>query len=113
MIDLVHATVAEELLHELEAGADIKKQALYHACREMGPSSHPLRVALPELASPSLLDRVQNRPDVEGNLRLLRKQRLKEHGNAVYIPPQAKSSLQASDDSRFPLMEKVKEFLNS
>jgi WD40 repeat protein len=31
----------------------------------------------------------------------------------VYIPPQAKSSLQAPDEYRFPLMEKVKEFLYS
>jgi WD40 repeat protein len=36
-----------------------------------------------------------------------------EQGNAVYIPPQAKAGLQASDESRFQLMEKVKEFLNT
>ena len=67
---------------------------------------------LPSLASPSLLDRVQNKPDVEGTLRQLRKQRLKEQWNAVYIQPQAKSGLQASDDQRFALMEKVEEFLD-
>ncbi|KAK3816588.1 MAG: WD40-repeat-containing domain protein [Benniella sp.] len=61
--------------------------------------------------SPSLLDRVQERPDVEGSLRQLRRQRLKERGRAVYIPPQAKASMQAHDESRFPLMEKVEEFL--
>jgi len=37
----------------------------------------------------------------------------KERGSAVYIPPQAKTSLQASDDAQFPLMEKVKDFLDS
>ncbi|KAK3809436.1 MAG: hypothetical protein J3Q66DRAFT_405440 [Benniella sp.] len=51
--------------------------------------------------------------DVEGSVRLLRKHRTKERGNAVYIPPQAKASLQASDGMRFPLMERVKEFLDS
>ena len=65
------------------------------------------------MGSPSLLDRVQNRPDVEGQLRILRRQRTKERGSTVYIQPQAKSSLQAADDTRFPLMDKVKEFLRS
>jgi len=113
MFNLVHTTAAEALLQDLEADGDIKKQALYRACQENGPIAYPLKVALPELASPSLLDRVQNRPDVEGNLRILRRQRTKERGNAVYIQPQAKSSLQAADDTRFPLMDKVKEFLGS
>jgi len=36
-----------------------------------------------------------------------------EQVNVVYIPPQAKLGLQASDESRFQLMDKVKEFLNS
>jgi predicted NACHT family NTPase len=36
-----------------------------------------------------------------------------EQGNAVYILPQAKAGLQASDESRFQLLEKVKEFMNS
>jgi len=63
--------------------------------------------------SPSLIDRAQNRPDVEGRLRQLRRQHLMEQGNDVYIPPQAKAGLQASDESRFQLMDKVKEFLNS
>jgi WD40 repeat protein len=65
------------------------------------------------VASTSLLDRAQNRPDVEGNLRQLRKQQLVEQGSAVYIPPQAKAGLQASDESRFQLMDEVKEFLAS
>jgi len=109
----VHTTVAETLLRNLEADDDIKKQTLYRACRESGPIAYPLEVTLPEQASPSLLDRVQNKPDVEGQLRALRRQRTKERGNAVYIQPQAKSSLQAADDTRFPLMDKVKEFLRS
>ena len=111
MFNPAHTAAAETLLQNLEADDDIKKRALYRACRENGPIAYPLKVTLPELASPSLLDRVQNRPDVEGHLRVFKRQRTKERGNAVYIQPQAKPSLQAADDTRFPLMDKVKGFL--
>ncbi|KAK3807372.1 MAG: hypothetical protein J3Q66DRAFT_418508 [Benniella sp.] len=107
------AAAAETLLQDLEASDDITKRVLYRKCRENGPIAYPLKVVLPELASPSLLDRVQNRPDVEGQLRVLRKQRTKERGNDVYIQPQAKSSFQAADDTRFLLMDRVKEFLGN
>ena len=86
---------------------------MYGMCRKNGPIAYPLKVSMSEIASPSLLDRAQNRPDVEGNLRMLRKQRTKERGDAVYIQPQAKTGFQAIDDTRFPLMEKVQEFLAS
>jgi len=72
-----------------------------------------MKVALFELEPSSLLDRVQNRPDVDGTLRLLKKQRMKARGNAVYIPPLAKPSFHSLDDLQFLLMEKVKEFLGS
>ncbi|KAK3808650.1 MAG: quinon protein alcohol dehydrogenase-like superfamily [Benniella sp.] len=104
---------AEARIQELRKHGDTTKQAFYRTCLEKGSGSHPLRVILPEIASPSLLDRVQERPVVEGSLRQLRRLRLKERGNAVYIPPQAKSSLQSRDEARFPLMEKVNEFLSS
>ncbi|KAF9536988.1 hypothetical protein EC957_009125, partial [Mortierella hygrophila] len=61
----------------------------------------------------AIQDRVQNKPDVEEDLRKLRQRRLKERGDAVYIPPQAKANLKASDDVLFALMEKVEEFLAS
>ncbi|KAF9361733.1 hypothetical protein BGX34_006956, partial [Mortierella sp. NVP85] len=109
----MHAPVAEALLRELETNGDSKKQALYSACLQRGPNPYPLKVGLPELSSSPLLDRVQNRPDVERNIRLLRKQRTRERGNSVYIPIQGKPNLQATDDTCFPLMEKVKEFLMS
>ncbi|KAK3809373.1 MAG: WD40-repeat-containing domain protein [Benniella sp.] len=96
-----------------ESSGDDKKQVMNRLCRVKSPISYPLKVSQLELASPSLLDRVQNRPDVESNIRLLRKQRTKAQGNAVYIPPQGKASVQAFDDARFPLMEKVNEFLES
>ncbi|KAK3823453.1 MAG: WD40-repeat-containing domain protein [Benniella sp.] len=101
------------MLQVLETNGDVDKRELYKASREKGCTAYPLKVTLPEIGSPSLLDRVQNRPDVEGSVRLMRKQRMKERGDTVYIPPQAKPSLQSSDNLRFPLMEKVKEFLVS
>ena len=109
----MHVTVAESLLQELEVYGDAKKQDLYRECRKNGPIPYPLKVTPLEITSPSLLDRAQNRPDVEGTLRLLRKQRTKERGNAVYVQPQAKADFQADDEARFPLKEKVQEFLLS
>ncbi|KAF9350341.1 hypothetical protein BGX34_001272, partial [Mortierella sp. NVP85] len=104
---------AERLLRELETSGDTRKQNLYQACLENGPIAYPLKVASPEFASPSLLDRVQDKSHVEGSIRVLRKRRTMERTNAVYIPPQAKPSLLSPDDTRFPLMEMVKEFLKS
>ncbi|KAF9344148.1 hypothetical protein BGX34_005951, partial [Mortierella sp. NVP85] len=103
----------ETLLQELEASGSGIDKAHLQTILKRDIRSYPLRLASPPLGSPSLLDRVQNKPDAEGTLRQLRKLRLKERRNEVYIPPQAKASLQASDDERFPLMEKVDEFLAS
>ncbi|KAK3807003.1 MAG: hypothetical protein J3Q66DRAFT_418816 [Benniella sp.] len=104
---------ANEMIREIEAKADFQERARIQACRQKDHTLYPLRIASSAIASPSLIDRAQDRPDVEGHIRQLRKQRLMEQGTAVYIPPQAKAGLQASDESRFQLMEKVKEFLNS
>ncbi|KAK3823329.1 MAG: hypothetical protein J3Q66DRAFT_140968 [Benniella sp.] len=105
--------VAETQLQELGKNGNTSKQRLYRMCRDIGPGSHPLKTVSPGIGSPSLLDRVQERPDVKGSLRQLRRRRLMERGMAVYIPPQAKVGLQASDEARFSLMEKVDEFLHS
>jgi len=113
IIDLVHKFFTEATLQDLAATGDARKKALYRASRDNGTTPFTMKVVLPELESSALLDRVQNRPDVDGTLRLLKKQRMKARGNAVYIPPQAKPSFHSLDDSQFPLMEKVKEFLGS
>ncbi|KAF9342896.1 hypothetical protein BGX34_007502, partial [Mortierella sp. NVP85] len=110
--DDVQAAAASSIMRDLESKADTQGQAYIQACRQKDHALYPLRIASSITASPSLIDRAQNRPDVEGHLRQLRKRHLMEQGNAVYIPPQAKAGLQASDESRFQLMEKVKEFLN-
>ncbi|KAF9899666.1 hypothetical protein EC991_008511 [Linnemannia zychae] len=79
------------------------------------PHPYPLRSRLPRPATSSILADVQNIPYVEYDLHKLRQQRLQLDDNhqAVYIPPQAKASLQARDSDLFPLMEKVQEFLAS
>ncbi|KAG0208213.1 hypothetical protein BGX28_000740 [Mortierella sp. GBA30] len=104
---------AHASLQDLSKNGDSEKQALYHACINGPPNQHPLKVCISPLASPSLLDLVQDIQDVEDDLRKLRERRLEARRNAVYIPPQAKSSLRAPDSTLFPLMEKVKEFLSS
>src|SRR5690349_7130091 len=91
----------ETVLQDLESGIGTKEEATVQVFRQKDRNSYPLKIALPPLASPSLLDRVQNKPDVEGTLRQLKKQRLKERGLSVYIQPQAKAGLQASDDQKF------------
>ncbi|KAF9349215.1 hypothetical protein BGX34_001926, partial [Mortierella sp. NVP85] len=102
---------ADDTLRELESKADSQGLTFIQACRRKNHALYPLRTA-PSIASPSLLDRAQNRPDVEGHLRQLKRQQM-EQGNTVYIPPQAKAGLQASDRSRFQLLDKVKEFMES
>ncbi|KAF9344244.1 hypothetical protein BGX34_005850, partial [Mortierella sp. NVP85] len=109
----VQAAAAGIVMRDIESRADSQEQTLIQACQQKDHTVYTLRIASSLTMSPSLIDRAQNRPDVEGHLRQLRKQHLMEQGNAVYIPPQAKAGLQASDESRFQLMEKVKEFLNS
>jgi len=46
-------------------------------------------------------------------MRQLRKHRLREHGVDLYIPPKAKASLEAPDDTGRPLLSMVDEFLDS
>ena len=98
---------------QLRTNVDAEKQALCKSYHENSYSSYPLAIELESLETSSLLDRAQNKPDVEGALRQLKKRRLDEWRNTIFIPPQAKASLQAPDDVHFPLMESVKEFLES
>ncbi|KAF9968401.1 hypothetical protein BGZ73_000137, partial [Actinomortierella ambigua] len=107
------SATARKVLQRLARSGDKAKQALYSDCLEQGPSKYPLKISQPPFAPLTLLDRVQNKPDVEEDLRKLRQQRLKERGDAVYIPPQAKANLRASGDVLFDLTEKVEEFLAS
>ncbi|CAO3564937.1 unnamed protein product [Mortierella alpina] len=112
-IQAFDSSAAKRVLKRLELDGDKAKQVLYKECLAQGPSQHPLKISQPPFAALSLLDRVQNKPDVEEDLRKLRQQRLKERGDIVYIPPRAKANLKASDDVLFDLTEKVEQFLAS
>ncbi|KAF9556933.1 hypothetical protein EC968_007877 [Mortierella alpina] len=112
-IQAFDSTIVKKVLQRLGRVGDKAKQALYNERLKQLPSKHPLKISQPPSAPLTLLDRVQNKPDVEEDLRKLRQQRLKERGDAVYIPPQAKANLKASDDVLFSLTEKVEEFLAS
>ncbi|KAK3810338.1 MAG: hypothetical protein J3Q66DRAFT_391443, partial [Benniella sp.] len=97
----------------LTTSGDTKKQCSFQTRRDEEASSRPLTIAMPQLESSSLLNKAQNRPDVEHTLGLLREKRKKARGNAVYIQPQAKADVQDSKEAGFPLMEKVREFMKN
>ncbi|CAO3565301.1 unnamed protein product [Mortierella alpina] len=75
--------------------------------------SYPLRSRLPVPEDSMLLARVQEIPLVERDLDQLRAKRLRSQNQKVYIPPQAKASLQASDKDAEPLMDLITTFLSS
>ncbi|CAO3567870.1 unnamed protein product [Mortierella alpina] len=88
-------------------------RTLLLAAMKDGPP-YPLRSHLPIPLSSPLLAVVQEIPYVEYDLDELRSQRLEDYNQTVYIPPQAKANLQASDSKDTePLMKKVNEFLES
>ncbi|KAI1296169.1 hypothetical protein EDD11_007532 [Mortierella claussenii] len=104
---------AKALLQDLQEHGDATKRALYQACRQNGPSSHPWKVVLPPLTSSPLLDRVQKKAEIGPDLRRFQRLRLQDRDKAVYIPPQAKASRQARDEDLFDLSDYVKDFLRS
>ncbi|KAF9545352.1 hypothetical protein EC957_010998, partial [Mortierella hygrophila] len=109
--DKIVSDHAQLMLQSLEKEGIAVKQALY--CDVLAGPLHPypLQARCPVPSSYPLLARVQAVPEVEYDLYRLRAQRLKKRENVLYTPPQAKPSLQSSDDTLFPLMEKALEFL--
>ncbi|KAF9171728.1 hypothetical protein BGX21_010253 [Mortierella sp. AD011] len=111
-INLYHAT---RLLEDLKYDHDAVKQDIYRSFMTKGSSLDLrfLQSGPPELAYPSLLDRVQQKTDVEADLRRISKKRMKEQEGTVYVPPLAKTHLRDSDKALFPLAPMVNEFLHS
>jgi WD40 repeat protein len=86
--------------------ADLRKDGTVEFLGSYSLSRHlPLPITSP------LLAQVQEIPKIEYDLHILRLLKIAEYKQAVYIAPMAKPSLQAPDDTLFPLMEKVKDFL--
>ncbi|KAF9092387.1 WD_REPEATS_REGION domain-containing protein [Mortierella sp. AD031] len=61
----------------------------------------------------ALAQSVKETLNIELTIQKLRSQRINDHGKEVYVAPQAKASLRASDNDTFPLMENSLQFLNS
>ncbi|CAO3565263.1 unnamed protein product [Mortierella alpina] len=98
-------TVREAALTFLQASTNDGSTTVVHP--------YPLRSHLPIPESSPLLAIVQEIPIVEYDLDKLRSRRLKEYNQTVYIPPQAKATLQDSDKEAVALMQRVEEFLKS
>ncbi|KAG0313902.1 hypothetical protein BGZ97_009781 [Linnemannia gamsii] len=111
LADVSASGYARLTLQELEKEGDSDKQEVYRATLASPSSPYPINTRLSIPTSSPLLTRVLATPDIEYDLHRLRMQRLADHRGGIYIPPQAKPSLQAADDTLFPLMEKVQEFL--
>ncbi|KAF9916324.1 hypothetical protein BX616_004051 [Lobosporangium transversale] len=106
---------AERLLSQLANDGDETNHKFYAMCMNETPCHHPIITSSQQSTSPSLLDRVQKKPDVEKSLRQLKRQQseaLHPDDRRIYIPLRAKASHRSKDDD-FPLMDKVEEFLKS
>ncbi|KAG0015270.1 hypothetical protein BGZ80_009949 [Entomortierella chlamydospora] len=105
------AVKAKTLLQELETDGDSRRRAIYQDYIKEDRSPRILATTMPSPQKHQLLDIVQNKPDVEGPLRQLKQERLRERGQDIYISPRAKLNRSAKED--FDLTSKVQEFLKS
>ncbi|KAF9899029.1 hypothetical protein BX616_003348, partial [Lobosporangium transversale] len=105
---------ANTLLNDLKMDGDDQKQELYSNYLQEPLIQFSSVAILTRPKSSQLLDRVQKNPGVEDSLRQLKKRRIDAGNNqSFYVQQYAKASPQASNDERFFLMDKVKEFLGS
>ncbi|KAF9900586.1 hypothetical protein EC991_007159 [Linnemannia zychae] len=105
------ASHAKLMIKSLKTEGIIIAQQQYQECVNGDANPFPIKIRLTPPKSFPLLTKVQAIPKVEYEINLLKVQRLKEGYNPLFIPPQAKPSLQSPDDTLFPLMEKTMEFL--
>ncbi|KAF9909739.1 hypothetical protein BX616_011051 [Lobosporangium transversale] len=108
---------ARYILHELRDDGNEDKKQLYKntlASLDQEPCKYPIIITLAEPATThTLLDRVQKKPDVEKDLRQLKRHQLKSRdAKEFYIPLQAKEP-QARDTDQFRLFDEALEFLKS
>ncbi|KAF8983543.1 hypothetical protein BGZ46_010051 [Entomortierella lignicola] len=106
-------TEAQRQLQELKNNGTDEKRALYQACigeHKERIATYPMLVSLPPQGA-SLLNSVQDKPDVETPLRRLKRDRLKGLDVNVYISPRAKANSRATDD--FDLTSNAQEFIES
>ncbi|KAF9346120.1 hypothetical protein BGX26_002396, partial [Mortierella sp. AD094] len=101
---------ARKLLHELQAKGNTDQAVLHEGTEKDQARLYSVISTPPSQASP-LLNRIQNKVDVETTLHNLKRDRLKDRGDDVYISPRAKADLRATE--AFDLTSKVREFLES
>lgn len=107
------ANHAQLMLKDLAGVGNDDRQKLYTETIEGDPNQFPIKIRLTPPASFPLLTKVHNIPNVEFELNNVKKQRLEFTDNRLYIPPQAKPSLQSTDDDAlFPLMQRAQQFLD-
>lgn len=111
--DLSISDYTQSTLHDLDKEGNATTQDLYRDIVAAPLSSYPIKAGLPVPSSSPLLAGVLVIPDVEYDIRSLRRQRMDSHTRSLYIPPQAKPSLKSDETTLFPLMEKALEFVES
>ncbi|KAF8927044.1 hypothetical protein BGZ58_010674 [Dissophora ornata] len=101
------------VMSELGSCGDDKKKKLFMET-VVGPrSTCVLTIKEPTLPSSLLLEKVQNLPDVESEIERIKCLCFHQQSQSLYIPIQAKPSIQSPDDDRFSLMDHAKEFLDN
>ena len=106
------ASHAQLMLKDLAGVGNDDRQKIYTETMKGDPNQFPINIRLTPPASFPLLTKVHDIPNVEFDLNNLKKIRLDNTVNHLYIPPQGKPSLQSNDDDAlFPLMEKALDFL--
>ncbi|KAF9921249.1 hypothetical protein FBU30_008776 [Linnemannia zychae] len=108
---LVHITKLSDTSLQSHASS-LLAQLKLHGLTELS-GSHPLGTYLPQPTVFPLITQVLDIPLVEHDLHILRSKRIANYNQPIYIAPMAKPSLHAPEDTLFPLIDKVKEFLTS
>ncbi len=104
---------ADEWIDRFKTVGNAAQQTFYEDCLNAPLNPFPLYEARPQSISLSLLDKVQNKQSLEPVLRQLKAQCLERWQNTLYVPPQGKASLAASDTETFDLADKAEAFFNS
>ncbi|KAF9952076.1 hypothetical protein BGZ72_006555 [Mortierella alpina] len=104
---------AEAVVEELGKKCRGEKYKLYHKCLSQPPYPYSLEPKKPSHRSTSLLERVQEVPDIHKDLEELKKRRLADsRPTDVYIEPSAVASLLNPTDPKKTLLETVVDFLH-
>ncbi|KAF9335012.1 hypothetical protein BGZ91_010636, partial [Linnemannia elongata] len=77
------------------------------------PGPYPLVLRLPIPTASPLLEKALKIQSIEHNLLRMKTLRLAHYDQAIYIPPLAKANPRTPEEEATPLMDQVKEFLDS